>query len=144
MPSANDRPPALRLQDVHRRFRVGRRTVTALDGVSAMAPDGGVTGVIGPDGAGKTTLMRLIAGLLRPDDGVIEVLGIDVAREPLAVQSRLGYMPQRFGLYEDLTVQENLDLYADLREVLPAERSARYDQLLHMTGLGPFRGRMAG
>jgi drug efflux transport system ATP-binding protein len=136
--------PALRLFDVHRRFHAGKRVVTALDGIDASAARGAVTGLIGPDGAGKTTLMRLIAGLLRADGGRIEVLGIDVARDPLQVQARLGYMPQRFGLYEDLSVQENLDLYADLQGVPPAARGARYAELLHMTGLGPFTGRMAG
>ena len=88
--------------------------------------------------------MRLIAGLLQADAGRIEVLDIDVAREPLAVQARLGYMPQRFGLYEDLSVQENLDLYADLQDVPKAARNERYTELLHMTGLGPFTSRMAG
>jgi ABC-type multidrug transport system ATPase subunit len=136
--------PALRLDGVTRTFRTGRRVVTALAGVTAAAAGGSVTGLIGPDGAGKTTLMRLIAGLLRADSGRIEVLGIDVAGNPLAVQARLSYMPQRFGLYEDLTVAENLDLYADLQGVAPAERRVRYAELLHMTGLGPFTGRLAG
>ena len=135
---------AVRLADVRRSFRAGKRVVTALDGITASAARGAVTGLIGPDGAGKTTLMRLIAGLLRADAGRIEVLGIDVARDPLGVQTRLGYMPQRFGLYEDLSVAENLDLYADLQGVPPADRPARYGELLHMTGLGPFTARMAG
>ncbi len=140
-PSAS---PALLLDGVGRSFHAGKRTVVALAEVSARAEAGAVTGLIGPDGAGKTTLMRLIAGLLRPDHGRIEVLGIDVATAPLAVQTRLGYMPQRFGLYEDLTVQENLDLYADLQGVAPIERSVRYAELLHMTGLRPFTTRLAG
>ena len=139
-----DPQPAVRLTDVRRSFRAGKRVVAALDGITASAARGAVTGLIGPDGAGKTTLMRLIAGLLRADAGRIEVLGIDVARDPLGVQTRLGYMPQRFGLYEDLSVAENLDLYADLQGVPPADRPARYDELLHMTGLGPFTARMAG
>ena len=137
-------PPALRLADVRRSFGAGKRVVAALDGIDAEAALGAVTGLIGPDGAGKTTLMRLIAGLLRPDAGRIEVLGIDVARDPLAVQTRLGYMPQRFGLYEDLSVAENLDLYADLQGVPRGDRAARYRDLLHMTGLSPFTARMAG
>ena len=146
---ANDLPgadpqPALRLTDVRRSFRVGKRVVKAVDGITATAANGAVTGLIGPDGAGKTTLMRLIAGLLRGDAGRIEVLGVDVARDPLAVQARIGYMPQRFGLYEDLNVQENLDLYADLQGVLPADRPGRYAELLQMTGLAPFTARMAG
>ncbi len=139
-----DPGPAVRLAGVRRRFHAGKRVVTALDGITAEAARGAVTGLVGPDGAGKTTLMRLIAGLLRADAGRIEVLGIDVARDPLSVQARLGYMPQRFGLYEDLSVAENLDLYADLQGVSPDRRPARYAELLHMTGLGPFTGRMAG
>ncbi len=135
---------ALRLEGVRRSFRRGGREVKAVDGISAEARLGAVTGLIGPDGAGKTTLMRLIAGLLRADAGRIEVLGMDVARDPLGVQARLGYMPQRFGLYEDLSVRENLDLYADLQGVPPDQRAARYGELLHMTGLTPFTGRMAG
>lgn len=144
MPQSDDSAPALRLEAVRRSFRNGGRVVTALDGITASAGRGAVTGLIGPDGAGKTTLMRLIAGLLRTDSGRIEVMGIDVARDPLAVQARLGYMPQHFGLYEDLSVQENLDLYADLQGVLPTERKEIYSELLHMTGLGPFTARMAG
>ncbi|HUZ67314.1 MAG TPA: ATP-binding cassette domain-containing protein, partial [Beijerinckiaceae bacterium] len=112
--------------------------------ISAEIARGAVTGLIGPDGAGKTTLMRLIAGLLRADSGRIEVLGIDIARAPLEAQGHLGYMPQRFGLYEDLSVGENLDLYADLHGVPRGERKARYAELLHMTGLAPFTGRLAG
>lgn len=103
-----------------------------------------MTGLIGPDAAGKTTLMRLITGLLVPDEGRISVLGMDAALEPLAVQASIGYMPQRFGLYEDLSVRENLDLYADLQGVPPEQRGARYAELFNMTGLGPFTRRLAG
>jgi ABC-2 type transport system ATP-binding protein len=141
---AIDAEPAFRLVNVRRAFHAGRRSVVALDGVSATGARGLVTGVIGPDGAGKTTLLRLIAGLLRPDGGRIEVLGLDVAARPLEVQSRLGYMPQRFGLYEELSVRQNLDLYADLQGLPPERRAARYAELLHMTGLGPFSSRLAG
>ena len=144
MPQSDDSAPAVRLEAVCRSFRSGKRVVKALDGITASAARGAVTGLIGPDGAGKTTLMRLIAGLLRADSGRIEVMGTDVSRDPLAVQARLGYMPQHFGLYEDLSVQENLDLYADLQGVPPTERKEIYSELLHMTGLGPFTARMAG
>ena len=144
MPTATDLGPALRLEAVCRGFSVGKRVIAALAGITASAAHGTVTGLIGPDGSGKTTLMRLIAGLLRLDSGRIEVLGIDVARAPLEVQARLGYMPQRFGLYEDLSVRENLDLYADLQGVPDEVRAARYAQLLHMTGLAPFTTRIAG
>jgi ABC-2 type transport system ATP-binding protein len=144
MQPVSDTDPALRLQNVRHSFHLGRRVITALAGISASAARGAVTGIVGPDGAGKTTLMRLIAGLLRTEAGRIDVLGFDVAREPLAVQARLGYMPQRFGLYEDLSVQQNLDLYADLQNVPKEMRHERYAELLHMTGLGAFTARMAG
>jgi drug efflux transport system ATP-binding protein len=134
---------ALSFRDVSKRFHAGARTIQALDTVTAAVHRGTVTGLIGPDAAGKTTLMRLAAGLLLPDSGQILALGFDSTREPLAVQAALGYMPQRFGLYEDLTVQENLDLYADLHAVPVPARPARYDELLHMTGLAGFTGRLA-
>ncbi|HHQ13654.1 MAG TPA: ABC transporter ATP-binding protein, partial [Chromatiales bacterium] len=135
---------ALVLDGVRKSFPSGSGQVLALDGVSARVESGSVTGLIGPDGAGKTTLMRLIAGLLNLDGGRIEVLGTDVAESPLTVQSSIGYMPQRFGLYEDLSVQENLDLYADLQGVPVDQRHARYARLMEMTGLAPFTRRLAG
>jgi len=131
-------------QALRKTFTAGKRSVTALDGVSLSIAAGGVTGLIGPDGAGKTTLMRLAVGLLVPDAGSISCLGHDATRESLAVQSEVGYMPQRFGLYEDLSVQENLDLYADLQGLPVAERAERYARLTAMTGLGPFAARLAG
>ncbi|HFE48087.1 MAG TPA: ABC transporter ATP-binding protein [Chromatiaceae bacterium] len=134
----------LALEGVRKRFVGSGRQVTALDGVSARLAPGAVTGLIGPDGAGKTTLMRLAAGLLEADSGRIEVLGIDVAREPQRVQSAIGYMPQRFGLYEDLSVGENLELYADMQGVPRPMRAARYKELTRMTGLAPFTRRLAG
>ncbi|MGD8308216.1 MAG: ATP-binding cassette domain-containing protein [Chromatiales bacterium] len=142
-PSAAD-GDALRIDGARKIFTVERREIRALDGVSLTARAGRITGLIGPDGAGKTTLMRVAAGLLVPQAGRVEALGIDVLAEPLAVQARVGYMPQRFGLYEDLSVQENLDLYADLQGVVRAERRERYRDLMHMTGLAPFTRRLAG
>jgi len=136
-------PPALRLTGLAKNF-AGARPVRALDGLTLEVKRGNVTGLIGPDGAGKTTLMRIAAGLLLPDEGEVRVLGQDMRNESLAVQSRIGYMPQRFGLYEDLSVQENLDLYADLQGVPPDERDSRYRELMHMTGLSPFTTRLAG
>jgi ABC-2 type transport system ATP-binding protein len=134
----------LELRQVGKSFRTGARTVQALRDVTLELHRGVVTGLIGPDGAGKTTLMRLAAGLLVPDDGRVTVLGMDTARESLAVQAAIGYMPQRFGLYEDLSVQENLDLYADLQGVPRSVRAARYRELMHMTGLASFTRRLAG
>jgi len=122
----------------------GRQPVNVLDGLSVTARCGQVTGFVGPDGAGKTTLMRIAAGLLLPAAGCMTVLGVDVATEIDSVRGRIGYMPQQFGLYEDLTVQENLDLYADLQMVPAFERAERYARLMQMTGLAPFVDRQAG
>jgi ABC-2 type transport system ATP-binding protein len=144
MSAEGESPAALRLEKVSHAFISAGRTTAALNEVTADAARGTVTGVIGPDGAGKTTLMRLAAGLLKVQSGRIEVLGIDVSRDPDEARARIGYMPQRFGLYEDLTVRENLDLYAKVQNVPAAERQARGGELLHMTGLGPFLGRLAG
>ncbi len=144
MPGGDDQP-VLRLQAVTKRFLAGKqKSVTALDALDVAISPGKVTGLIGPDAAGKSTLMRLAAGLLVPDEGRVTVLGLDSVRQSLQVQSAVGYMPQRFGLYEDLTVQENLDLYADLQGVAEPVRPERYQELMHMTGLAPFTRRLAG
>lgn len=135
---------ALVAENLVRYFKAEGRRIQALDNVSFEIRHGVVTGLIGPDGAGKTTLMRLAAGLLVPDAGSLQVLGMDATHESLAVQAALGYMPQRFGLYEDLTVQENLDLYADLQGVPVSQRPERYQELMRMTGLAGFTGRLAG
>jgi ABC-2 type transport system ATP-binding protein len=135
----------LLVRDVHKRFTPKKLPpVQALEGVSLEAPRGMLTALVGPDGAGKTTLIRLAAGLLRADSGQLQVLGIDVARDPQRIQDRISYMPQRFGLYEDLTVSENLDLYADLHGVTQEARAERYPRLMEMTSLGKFTGRLAG
>ncbi len=136
--------PVIALHEVTKRFTAGRRTITALEDLSASVEAGRITGLVGPDGAGKTTLMRLLAGLLAPDSGSIEVLGLDTVARAQEVQSSVGYMPQRFGLYEDLSVGENLALYADLHGLVGPARQARFDELMDFTGLGPFRSRLAG
>src|SRR5512146_1572820 len=135
---------ALEVAGVSKTFRLGTRQLQALQQVSFRVRHGVVTGLIGPDGAGKSTLMRLAAGLLVPDEGRITVLGVDATQNSLQVQAELGYMPQRFGLYEDLSVQENLELYADLQGVPRDDRAARYRELMRMTGLAPFTRRLAG
>ena len=141
-------PAAVALNGEHlrRTFTVkeSKQQVVALDDVSIQVAAGSLTALVGPDGAGKTTLLRLAAGLLVPDGGTFTVLGIDVVRDPQSVQDRISYMPQRFGLYDDLSVQENLDLYADLHGVPGSERTARYKKLLDMTDLGRFTTRPAG
>jgi ABC-2 type transport system ATP-binding protein len=119
-------------------------SIAALDGVSLDVKHGALTALVGPDGAGKTTLIRLCTALVQPDAGELLVLGHDARREGQAIQNRVGYMPQKFGLYEDLTVQENLDLYADLNGVPAAERRVTYPRLMEMTNLGPFTKRLAG
>jgi len=137
--------PAIVGRDIRKEFkRETGETVAALGDVSLEVRHGTLTALVGPDGAGKTTLIRLVAGLLAADGGSLEVLGIDVARHPQAVQDRVGYMPQKFGLYEDLSVQENLDLYADLHGVTAAKRREVYPRLMEMTDLGPFTRRLAG
>jgi ABC-type multidrug transport system, ATPase component len=109
----------------------------ALAGICGSIEAGIITGIAGPDGAGKTTLMRLMAGLLRPDWRVVTVLGL----EPLAapeLRLRVGYMPQKFGLYEDLSVMENLTLHADLRNLTGEERAQTFARLLAFTDLKEF------
>ncbi len=125
-------------------FGKGASRRDALKNVSLEIPIGSMTALIGPDGAGKTTLLRLLAGILTPVAGDIRVLGDSLPREALALQGEIGYMPQRFGLYEDLTVQENLDLFADLHSIPHNMRASRFAELLTMTALGPFRKRQAG
>ena len=118
--------------------------VQALNAVSLRVRRGQMTALVGPDGAGKTTLMRMMAGLMVPDAGQLQVLGVDVARHPQRVQDQISYMPQRFGLYEDLSVQENLDLHADLHGVPQAERHERFARLLKMMDMDRFTARPAG
>ena len=130
--------PVIEVEGVVKRFASGTRTVKALDELSFAVQAGRITGLVGPDGAGKTTLMRVLTGLLKPDAGTVRVLGHNVVAEPEAVQANVGYMPQRFGLYEDLSVAENLDLYADLQGLVGAQRSRQIGRLMAFTGLKPF------
>lgn len=133
--------PFVRISGVVKRFGDG---APALDHIDGQILGGRITGLVGPDGAGKTTLIRLMTGLMLPDEGKVEVLGFDTAKDPAHIQTAIGYMPQRFGLYEDLSVAENLDLYADLRGLPLSERKATYDELLEFTDLKRFTARLAG
>ena len=131
---------AVVVEGVARRFG----TLEAVRGVTLTVQRAEIFGLVGPDGAGKTTLMRMMAGVLQPDAGRIVLEGIDVAADPERAKTALGYMPQRFGLYEDLTVDENAFFYGEIFEVPRARYRERVGQLLDAAGLAPFKRRLAG
>jgi ABC-2 type transport system ATP-binding protein len=136
---------ALQLERVRKSFRRDTgESLLALDDISFSMRRGGLAALVGPDGAGKTTLLRLLAGLMKADGGVVSVLGINAATDPQLIQSRISYMPQQFGLYEDLTVRENMDLYSDIHGVTQQDRRTQYARLMTMTGLDLFQKRLAG
>jgi ABC-2 type transport system ATP-binding protein len=118
--------------------------VLAVDDLSFNVRSGEIFGLVGPDGAGKTTTLRILAGILSPDAGEVRVAGDDVVSDPESAKHELSYMPQHFGLYEDLTVDENIRFYADLFGVGHAERETRSAQLLTAAGMSEFRKRLAG
>ena len=128
------------IEDLSKIFTPG---AAALEGIKASIPKGQIVGLVGPDGAGKTTLIRLIAALLLPTKGSISVAGRDTVKDAESIHEMTGYMPQRFGLYEDLTVLQNLDLYAELRRLARDKKKETFDRLLKFTGLAPFTGRLA-
>jgi ABC-2 type transport system ATP-binding protein len=117
--------------------------IHAVAGLTMRVPAGRIYGLVGPDGAGKTTTLRLLCGVLLPSGGQATVMGIDVARDPEGVRRRIGYMPQRFSLYGDLTVRENMVFFADVYGVPRAEQGALLDRLLAFSRLGPFQHRRA-
>ncbi len=118
--------------------------IVAVDHLGFDVGSGEIFGLVGPDGAGKTTTLRMLAGIMPPDEGTASVAGFNVADDPEGAKHCLSYMPQRFGLYEDLTVDENIRIYADLFGVRKAEREARSAQLLEAAGMKEFRKRLAG
>jgi ABC-2 type transport system ATP-binding protein len=138
--SGAEAPDAIRAEGLIRHFGA----LAAVRGVSLAIRRGEIFGLVGPDGAGKTTVMRMLAGVLRPESGSIHLGEIDVVADPEAAKSRLSYMPQRFGLYEDLTVAENIFFYAELFSVPRQTRRTRGDKLLAAAGLAPFQRRLAG
>lgn len=130
----------IRAEKLSRRFGA----VQAVTDLTLEVRPGEIFALVGPDGAGKTTALRLLAGLLDPDSGRAEICGYDVAKNPDAVKDRIGYMPQRFGLYQDLTVDENIEFFGELFGTDPAERERRAAELLEMTRMAEFRSRRAG
>ena len=132
--------PAVVLEGLTRRFGA----FAAVDGISLEVRRGEVFGFLGPNGAGKSTTIRMLCGLLAPTSGRATVAGFDVAREPEAVKRNLGYMSQRFSLYDDLRVEENLDFYAGVYRLPPGKREARKAWVLAMAGLEAHRGRPTG
>jgi ABC-2 type transport system ATP-binding protein len=139
---AEDRPPdgMIVASGVSRSFGA----LTAVSDVSFSLPAGRILGVVGSDGAGKTTLLRMIAAMLSPTAGTLTVAGRDVVRERSAAKDLIGYMPQRFGLYQDLTVAENLDFFMDIYGITGAERRRRRERYLGFSNLLPFTERRAG
>jgi ABC-2 type transport system ATP-binding protein len=138
--SRNSSEPAIRAVGLTKRFG----SLTAVEGFSLEVAQGEAFALVGPDGAGKTTIMRLLVGIMDPDGGRAEVLGFDTVKDAERLKEEIGYMPQRFGLYDDLTVLENLAFYADIYGVSPEERAARQPELLGFSNLTPFQDRLAG
>ena len=130
----------IRAENLTRRFG----DLVAVDRLNLEIGRGEIFGLVGPDGAGKTTTLRLLCGLMAPSEGQVRVAGHDVVRRPGAVKDSIGYMAQRFGLYLDLTVEENMTFYADLYGLPAGERDQLGGRLLRMTRMEPFRARQAG
>jgi ABC-2 type transport system ATP-binding protein len=132
--------PIIETHDLTRRFGA----LTAVDRLNISVAPGEIFGLVGPDGAGKTTTLRILSGLMNPSEGTARVAGHDVAREAQAVKDQIGYMAQRFGLYQDLTVEENMAFYGDLFGIVGKEREDLQARLLQMTRMEPFTKRQAG
>lgn len=131
---------AIKLDRVTKSFR----NFNAVDSLTLAVAKGEIFGLVGPDGAGKTTTMRMLAAILEPTSGEVWVAGLNAKKEPEPIKDVIGYMSQRFGLYQDLTVMENLDFYADLYGVPRRERAERTERLLAFSNLAPFKRRRAG
>jgi ABC-2 type transport system ATP-binding protein len=131
--------PAIRAEGLTKRFG----TLVAVDNLHLEVAPGESFALVGPDGAGKTTTIRLLCGIMDPNEGRAKVLGFDTVKESEPLKEQIGYMPQRFGLYDDLTVAENISFYADIYRVPRAERQTRVPELLAFSNLAPFQDRLA-
>jgi len=138
--TASAPPPAVSLRELTRSFG----HTLAVDRLSFQVDTGELFGIVGPDGAGKTTTLRMLAGILPPTSGSAMIQGVEVGEDPEGVKPFIAYMSQQFGLYADLTVRENIEFYADLYRVPRAERPRRLERLYAFSSLGPFQGRLAG
>ncbi len=132
--------PIIETRDLTRRFG----DLTAVDRLNIAVAPGEIFGLVGPDGAGKTTTLRMLCGLVSPSEGSARVAGYDVVTEAQEVKDQIGYMAQRFGLYLDLTVEENMSFYGDLFGIVGVERQELTTRLLRMTRMEPFRDRRGG
>ena len=132
--------PVIKTVNLTRKFA----NLTAVNDLNIDIEEGEIFGLVGPDGAGKTTTMRLLTGILDPTSGEGWVYNKHIVKEAESLKDNIAYMSQRFGLYEDLTVMENIDFYADIYCVSKEERASRIDKLLGFSGLTPFKGRLAG
>lgn len=119
-------------------------SITAVDGLEFAVNRGEIFGIVGPDGAGKSTLLRILAAIMIPDEGRVMIDGIDVQKDPYTIKERIAYMPQRFGLYEDLTVEENIFFFGKIYRLSRREIRGRLDMLYGFSRLGPFKDRLAG
>jgi len=138
-PTSRSTSPAIRAQELTKRFG----SLTAVDHFTLEVAPGEAFALVGPDAAGKTTVMRLLVGIMDPDAGQAQVLGFDTVKDSELLKEQIGYMPQRFGLYDDLTVAENLAFYADIYRVAREERDRRLPELLGFSNLTPFQTRLA-
>jgi ABC-2 type transport system ATP-binding protein len=132
--------PFIEMEDVSKRFK----EIDAVRDVHLIIKQGEIFGLVGSDGAGKSTLLRMIATMIKPSSGHIRISGMDVVKQVSRIKPLIGYMPQRFGLYQDLTVQENLDFFMDIFGIFGSERKKRRDRYLGFSNLLPFVDRIAG
>src|SRR5687767_5855883 len=138
--TTTDDAPVISVRDVTIKFG----TFTAVDRVSLSVERGEVFGLLGPNGSGKTTLIRALCGLLPLAGGSATVLGHDVARDAERIRQAIGYMSQKFSLYADLTVQENMDFYSGIYGLRNSAAKHRQQELVELTGLGPYLNRWGG